>query len=290
MKNRVRIIAPSGALETYEESVAKLQAMQKFLESNGFVVSVQEDIFSNPSLPFCANTDEKRLSGLHAAILSPDVDIIWAFRGGYGSGRIAKDCMNIHPVGDKILIGASDITALHALFNQHYRLPSIHGPVLSTLVDKMPGTIEYIKYILDGNRQHIIVTPLNGPAKLQKVAGILIGGNLTVFCTLLSTKLHPATQGKILLFEDVAEPGYKIDRMLDQLDQAGVFENVIACIFGDFTGGDAKTEHAIRNFAETHPALPIFRTDGVGHGDVNHPLVMGAAVVIADNTLECSSI
>jgi muramoyltetrapeptide carboxypeptidase len=284
--NRVRIIAPANVYRG-DNPQAELSKTVEFLESKGFIVSVQDEIFADPLIPFYANTQEKRLAGLRDAILSPDIDVIWAFRGGYGCGEIAEDCMDITPVGTKILIGCSDITVLHSLFNKHYNIPSIHGAVLTTAFAKNPATIDYIISLLNGKPQKIPAISLNNAAKSGDISGVLTGGNLTMLTTLMGTKLQPDTKGKIILLEDVAEPGYKIARMLNHLDKAGVFNEAAACIFGDFTNCTENFEVALQNFIDRHPNLPIFKVEGVGHGDVNHPLVFGLEASIIGGALEC---
>jgi muramoyltetrapeptide carboxypeptidase LdcA involved in peptidoglycan recycling len=288
MKNRVRIIAPASMY--LENSLEKLATMKGFLESHGFIVSVQEEIFADPPIPFCANTKEKRLKGLRDAILSPDVDILWAFRGGYGSGEIVEDCMDIRPVGDKILIGFSDITILHRLFNHHYKIPSIHGNMIGGLADNPEKTQEIID-ILKGHKKTITLIPQNEEAKIGKmISGTLSGGNLTVLGALCGTKLPSDMTGSIMVIEDIAEPGYKVARELNQLEKSGIFNGVVACIFGDFYKCTQDFE-AIQYFINTHPELPIYRTlDGIGHGPQNHPLVFGASATISGDILECSPI
>ncbi len=283
MKNRVRIIAPAGMYP--KDSWKRLEKMKEFLASNGFEVSVQEDIFSDPELPFYANTKEIRLKGLMRAIQSDNVDIIWAFRGGYGCGEIAEDCMDIRPVGTKILIGFSDLTVLHVLFNQHYGIPSIHG---MAILDRNPEAIDDIIGLINGEEQKLSLVPMNNSARNSaKIEAPLTGGNLTMVTTLIGTKLHPMTKGKILVLEDIAEQGYKIARMLNHLEKSGLTQGLAACILGDVTGGDEHVDFAIEQFAQNHPALSVFRADGIGHGSVNHPLVFGNKSIIENGILSC---
>ncbi len=283
MPKHIRIIAPSG--RTIEPQ-QKLQAMKDFLESHGFEVSVKDGIFADPLLPFYSNTREVRLEQLRDALLAPEVDIIWAFRGGYGSAEIAIPAMEITPNGKKMLIGFSDITVLHLLFNQHYKIPSIHGPVLTSLLDKHPQTIEQIKDIFAGNKQSIKLAPQNDAAK-NNISGELVGGNLTMLATMIGTKLAPQlTDGKILVLEEVNDRGYKIARVFTQLEQSGTLDKITACILGDFIGGDEHVEWALNDFISRHPQLPIYRTEGIGHGEVNIPLVFGEKATIIGGVLE----
>ena len=282
MTHHIRIIAPSG---TTLEPQKKLAEMIIFLESHGFKVSVPDNIFAAPPLPFYSNSREIRFKELQDALLAPEVDIIWAFRGGYGSAEIAIPAMDIIPHGRKIMIGFSDITVLHLLFNQHYKMKSIHGPVLTSLLDKHPETIQQIKDILSGQKQSIKLHPQNEAAK-QLISGELVGGNLTMLATMIGTALEPQMEEKILVLEEVNDPGYKIARVFTQLEQAGKLQKLAACVLGDFTGGDEHVERAIHDFIERNPNLPIYRASGIGHGDVNIPLVFGEKATIIDNVLE----
>jgi muramoyltetrapeptide carboxypeptidase len=282
MTYHIRIIAPSG---TTLDPQKKLAEMISFLKSHNFTVSVLDNIFADPPLPFYSNVREIRLEQLKDTLLDPTIDIIWTFRGGTGAPEIAIPAMDIIPNGKKIMIGFSDITALHLLFNQHYKVPSIHGPVLTSLLDKHPEMIEKIKEILAGKKQSIKLTPQNDAAK-KDISGELIGGNLTMLATMIGTKLEPQMEGKILVLEEVNDPGYKIRRVFTQLEQSGKIANLAACILGDFTGGDKDVEWAINDFIERNPNLPIYRTSGIGHGDVNIPLVFGKKATIIGGVLE----
>jgi muramoyltetrapeptide carboxypeptidase len=53
---------------------------------------------------------------------------------------------------------------------------------------------------------------------------------------LLGTRHSPDYRGSILLLEDVAEPAYRLDRMLTQLGLAGILDAVSAVILGHFVG------------------------------------------------------
>lgn len=282
---KVRIIAPASSCA---DSELKLNQAIKLLSSHGFDVIHSPKLFSDHPLPYYANTKAERLDDLHDAILS-DADIIWAFRGGYGSGEIVEDCINLalEPIKKKILIGFSDITAIHLLFNQIFHIPSLHASVLTSLLTDQAHHIEDIKRILSGEKHILEIKPLNAIAKNTRIEGEIIGGNLCVLQTMIGTKLHPNTDNKILLLEDVGEAGYKIARMLNHLKNADILSGLKACILGDFTGTEHNINYALEQFIETHPELPIYRLAS-GHGEINHPVILGTNIVIENGFLEGS--
>jgi len=66
------------------------------------------------------------------------------------------------------------------------------------------------------------------------VSGRIVGGNLAVLTSLIGTGYLTELKNKILLLEDISEPPYKIDRMLNQLRLNQVFKNVKGIILGSF--------------------------------------------------------
>ena len=66
--------------------------------------------------------------------------------------------------------------------------------------------------------------------------GVLWGGNLTLVISLLGTPHWPKVKGGILFLEDISEHPYRVERMLLQLQQAGVLDAQKAIVLGDFGG------------------------------------------------------
>jgi muramoyltetrapeptide carboxypeptidase len=65
--------------------------------------------------------------------------------------------------------------------------------------------------------------------------GTLWGGNLTVLSSLLGTPHWPKVRGGILFLEDVNEHPYRVERLLLQLQQAGVLQAQKAILLGHFS-------------------------------------------------------
>ena len=72
-----------------------------------------------------------------------------------------------------------------------------------------------------------------------------MGGNLAILCSLGGTPYAPALEDwddAILLLEDIGEPPYKIDRMLQQLRRQGVLSRVKGVALGTFTNCEDEDE------------------------------------------------
>lgn len=88
----------------------------------------------------------------------------------------------------------------------------------------------------------------------------------------------------ILFLEDINEPSYKIDRMLNQLWQSGLLRDVNGIIFGYFTNcsydeGDFTTQEILQHYADlakkpTACGLPV------GHDMNNMSLPVGTSVCL----------
>lgn len=282
---KVRIIAPSSSCINAD---LKLNQAIELLTSNGFVVSHPQNLFAKERLPFYSNTREERSKDLRDAILDEEIDIIWAFRGGYGAAEIVEDAIELKNLitKHKLLIGFSDITALHILWNQEFNMKSLHASVLTSLLSGQASHINCIKHILSGAKHSVEITPINQIALNTEVKGEIVGGNACVLQTMIGTKLHPKTKDKIIFLEDVNEEGYKVARILNHIEKAGLLDNVKACIIGDFTHpSDLNIEYALNDFVNRHKNIPIYKIAS-GHNDVNHPIIMGGEVIISNGFLE----
>ncbi len=128
---------------------------------------------------------------------------------------------------------------------------------------------------------HSINAPFNG-----NILGKMIGGNLTLICNMIGTKLHPNLKDKILFIEDISERGYQVHRYLLHMKNAGLCESVKAVIFADFTESDAHLDQTIKIFSSVYLSnIPVYRTTGIGHSKINYPLAIGGVGKIMGNKL-----
>ncbi len=218
----------------------------------------------------------------------PDVEVLWAVRGGYGASRLLPALENgaTLPEAPKVLVGYSDITFLH-LFLGKRGWPSVHGAMFWELGadGSDPENFRRLAAVLSGETAELRYEGLKpgNPAaeKLdQPVAGKLVGGNLTCLTAAVGTPWQPDVSGNILFLEDVKEKGYKLDRLFTQLQQAGLLDGASAILLGEFSEGDEQVEFALARFAQS-VSVPVFRCDWFGHGEKNYPLILGAPAAIA---------
>lgn len=275
----IDIIAPGSAAP--EEHI---QEGLEVLKSWGFRVRWSPS--QQRSDDFCSASVRDRLRHLKKALYAKDSHAVWCVRGGYGSLHLIPEMMDwSQPKKAKLLLGYSDISSLHLFLSQQWKWVSCHGPLIEGL---RPGRmklqhVQELKYCLFGQEKELSqdLEAMNAQANKKKhVVGRLAGGNLMTLVSHCGTALSPKWRSKIVLFEEIAERGYRVDRLLNQALQAGCFAGVQAVIFGDFIGGAEKdgrelAHKAIQDFAKK-VSFPVLKGLEMGHGLSNRPWFMGA--------------
>ncbi len=276
----VDVVAPG-----FRSSAEGLQAGMQFLRRLGLVPRAPRGIFGTDLL--CANSDGLRFEHLKRALGAPDSRCVWCIRAGYGAIRLVERLMRLAPPARrKLFVGYSDATTIHYFLNHHWGWPSLHGPLLDRLGS---GTVradelQELKAVLLGGLRQVRfagLTPLNSAArKPHIVRSKLFGGNLTVLQTTLGTALQRRPR-QILFLEDVGERGYRVDRMLQHLSQAGALRNVRAVVFGAFVGGrepDGRTlvPQVLERFAREQ-SFPVLMGMDAGHGEHQRPVFLNTA-------------
>ncbi len=272
--SRVAVVAPAGPVPS-----ARLDRGLSVLRGWGLRVRVIGSVAdAEPGLPHLAATDEQRAADLQAAWTDPDVAAVWCARGGYGCHRIVDslDYTAMAAAGPRLLVGFSDVTALHEAVASRLGTVSLHGPVVTSVGDLEPAGAQRLRGLLFEPEG---VEDLFAGVRLRRLvggvaAGVLVGGNLRVLTAGLGTSVSRAGRGGIVVLEDVAEPPYRIDAMLTQLLRNGWFDGVRAVVAGAFT----RDEHAPGSARSTVPAAALDAVLLDRLGPLGVPMVSGAPV------------
>lgn len=261
-----------------------LDALQKM----GYRYKMSPTLKSNEG--YFSGTDEFRAQELMKFFLDDEVDAILCYGGGYGSARILPyldfAVIRKHP---KLFIGYSDITALLVSFYQKAGLITVHGPMLKSFTRRYT---EYTEKQFAKGLQGKIKGKFNLPGHyaLQtlckgKATAPIIGGNLAILASLCGTEYQLQAAGKILFIEEVGEEAYAIDRMLNQLEQAGTVKDIRGLIWGKFAKcGPNKVqpyEYTVNQVIEAYSRrwnVPTVANLPVGHLPHNGFLPMGVTV------------
>lgn len=271
------IIAPAGPAKP-----GQLEQVPGLLAAHGFKAKIFPGCAGPATLGFLAADDKQRLADLHAAFADPEVDAVLCLRGGYGCvrllDRIDIELLSRHP---KLLIGYSDITALHAV-RDGLGLPGLHAPMpTSDLLDAEAGdaAADLFALLHRGLQSGYVIAPPMRAHPLNQgsaVEGRLIGGNLSLVAALLGTRWALQAEGAILFLEDIGEEPYKVDRMLAQLRLCGVLEAAAGFLIGSFS--DAEAPDAVLADYLQVLGKPILAGWPSGHGRPNLPLPLGLSL------------
>lgn len=223
----VGVIAPAGPI-TAEALAAGLAS----LERRGYRPRHLPSILDRDL--YFAGSVERRVDELHRMFADPEVKGIVCFRGGYGTNyllpHIDLALIRSHP---KFFCGCSDVTTLLTYFCDQAGLVVFHGPMLQR--DAQPDGVDEESWLAatsgapvvrEFGKQVQVLVP--GHAE-----GVLYGGCLSLLVASLGTPYEIETRGTILFVEDVAEPAFRVDRMLMHLKLAGKLDQVRGIIFGE---------------------------------------------------------
>ena len=277
--DRIAVISPSS-LPSREQTDATIEGLRSW----GYE-PVEGNHVCQPG-----RTLEDCRADLEWALEDPEIKAIFCVRGGYASSEV-MDSMLISELADseKLIIGFSDITTYHSGWTTA-GLPSVHGSMsgaFSLPEDCSEAEQNMIRGKIPSYRCEGSSFDHQGSAE-----GLLIGGNLATFDSVLNTAYDCTKLGKpyILFLEDVGENYAHIHRYITVLDHAGVLENAAGIVFGEWTemsaddtsndglsrGGKfgSVAEMIDRQFL-ADADIPVAYGFPAGHGDVNYPLLMG---------------
>ena len=272
----IGLVSPSAATD----EPLDLQLAQEAMEALGLKVKVGSHLGARRG--HLAGSDAERAGDLNAMFADREVKAIVCARGGSGAARLLPlldyAAIRRHP---KILLGYSDITALHNALLSQAGLVSFHGPIgigswNSFNADQFRRVffqreqMEYRNSAVKGDelvqRRNRTVTITGGKAQ-----GELVGGNLSVLVALAGSPYLPDFRGKILFLEDVSEAPYRIDRMLSTLRLMGALDQVAGVIFGECTECDPGNGYGSLTLPQIFDdyfkplKVPAYRGAMIGH-------------------------
>lgn len=248
------------------------------------------------------NTDEKRARTLINALSDRNVHYLWFVRGGSGAlnlyPALHASRQRISASTPKILIGFSDVTAIHSFVSHELNWPGVHGVVASYNKEmheidnskklSMNNSLNEVFEALSHGVNYTGIEPMNRQAA-KTVSGKLDGGNLTLVQSLFSTVYEGSYSDKIMMLEDTGVTPKQLDRTLHQIEYSRKF-HPRGVIFGQFYGLNASDEekslyrYVIKQFAG-RVNYPVYYYPEFGHGETNQPFILDHQASILCNSL-----
>lgn len=272
----VGLVSPSGATD---DSLS-IQLAREAMEALGLRVKVGVHALSRNG--HLAGTDAERAGDLNAMFADREVKGIICVRGGSGAARLLPllDYERIRR-NPKVLLGYSDITALHCALQAKTGLVTFHGPIGSGSWNRFNAEqfrqLFFERQLMEyRNKQEAgdeLVPRRNRTMTINpgKARGALVGGNLAVLSALAGSSYLPAFDGKILFLEDVSEAPYRIDRMMSTLKLMGALDRIAGFVWGECSDcnpgggyGSLTIEQILDHYLKPLK-IPAYRGAMIGH-------------------------
>ena len=292
-QDTVGIVSPASAFFTIHESA--LQRGVTYLEKTGLHVQLAPHMLDrrqhlNPPV-------QHRAEDLNQMFADPKIKAIFCLSGGSGVNAVLPllDWEQIEK-SPKIVMGYSAITALLLGLYAKVGLVTFHGPMILNGFSEYPQPFAYTWQAVE---QALFkaepVGILNLPAQWTdayttedqpramktnpgwhwlregKASGPLIGGNLSVMLTLVSTPYWVPLRGAILCLEEVNFGSgllRKVDESLAQCQQIGLFDQIAGLVIGKVNELSEEEEKLLESLILEYTAgfqFPILTGVDFGH-------------------------
>ncbi len=290
----VGLVAPASAI--YQD--VEVDVARESLEALGLKVKVGQHLRDKHG--YLAGEDKARAEDITTFFKDDDINGVIAIRGGWGSARLLPHLdFNAIRSNPKVLLGYSDITALHNSIQAKTGLITFHGPVGLGRWDTW--SVDWLKRVLfngeavtmsnkkDLSDRNSLTQVDNRTRTITpgKARGKMMGGNLTVLTAILGSSYVPDYSGSILFLEDVQENLYRIDRMLTSLKLAGILDKAKGVVFGTCSqcgpGNDNYAALTIEEILADHIkslGVPAWQGAMIGHDTPQWTIPFGLEVEI----------
>ncbi|MCT7022567.1 muramoyltetrapeptide carboxypeptidase [Salmonella enterica subsp. enterica serovar Saintpaul] len=276
------LIAPSGYCINQQ---AALRGVQRLTDAGH---QVENDEVIRRRYQRFAGTDAERLADVNslASLTSPDT-IVMPVRGGYGASRLLDridwQALATRQQRDPLLIcGHSDFTAIQAGLLAQVNIITFSGPMLAANFGAETLNTFTEQHFWLALRKAQFTVEWQGDGPQCDVQGTLWGGNLAMLISLIGTPWMPTIDKGILVLEDVNEHPFRVERMLLQLEYAGILNRQSAIVLGSFSGA-APNEYdagysleSVYAFLRSRLSVPLITGLDFGHEQHTVTLPIGA--------------
>ncbi len=276
------LIAPSGYCINQQ---AALRGVQRLTDAGH---QVENDEVIRRRFQRFAGTDAERLADVNslASLTSPDT-IVMPVRGGYGASRLLDridwQALASRQQRDPLLIcGHSDFTAIQAGLLAQANVITFSGPMLAANLGAETLNTFTEQHFWLALRKAQFTVEWQGDGPQCDAQGTLWGGNLAMLISLIGTPWMPTIDKGILVLEDVNEHPFRVERMLLQLEYAGILNRQSAIVLGSFSGA-APNEYdagysleSVYAFLRSRLSVPLITGLDFGHEQRTVTLPIGA--------------
>lgn len=275
----IGVAAPASPYDARSE----IERGVKWWEAQGYRVKLADGVYARDA--YVAGDARQRAQDLTALFADPEIDVVQALQGGYGSAQTIPFLdFDVIAASPKPFVGYSDITALHVALRQQAGLATLYGYGLVGVGAKETTAFsrERLLEVLGGGGAGEVPRDPDDPyvrtIRGGKVTAPLVGGCLWLLMQTMGTAWEIDLDGAIFFFEDYKAPPYYVDGMLTQLAQAGKLDGVVGVVVGDMEGcdwgdvrqaSDWRASRSLEDVLERHLeplSVPTVYKLPLGHG------------------------
>lgn len=229
--DRLAVVAPASPFDRqeFEQGIAEIHRL-------GFVPVYDDSVFARRD--YLAGPADLRAAAIRAAWRDPSIAGLVAVRGGYGSAQVLP---LLDPAEARLackpFIGYSDLTAMLTYLTGNCGMVAFHGPMVAGRLGR--GRDGYDR---ESFEKALCRTTAMGEMAAEgletitggEAGGMLLGGTLTQLLASLGTPYaFTPPPGYVLFIDEVGERPYRLDRMVTQLQQAGLLARASAVVIGE---------------------------------------------------------
>lgn len=283
--DKVSVISPSSpsSKEVIDQAINTLKSLK-------FDPEIYDHLYDD--IGYLAGLDIHRADDFNKALKDKETRGIMCIRGGYGTLRM-MDLIDwsLYKKNPKIFMGFSDITPILNYIFKKFNVITFHAPMLTSDLINEYSRESLINSITIPRNNYLIKNPEGIELKSFSVGkniatGNLVGGNLSLICSTISTKYEIPFKNNILFIEEINESPYKIDRMLSHLYLSGKIQKCSGIILGQFT--NCRDDNGVEIEEVLLEKLRMFRKPCIynlcaGHGEPRLTIPIGAKTKIDTN-------
>lgn len=235
-------IGVAAAASPYDSRSDVLRGVE-WWEARGYRVKLGAGVWARDD--YVAGTAEERAADVNALFADPEVDVVQALQGGFGSAQLVPHLdFDLIAESPKPFVGYSDLTALHVVLRQRAGLATIYGNGLmgvgagETTSFTKDRLLEVLRHGGAGEVPRDPDDPWVRSIHGGRVTAPLVGGCLWLLMQTMGTPWEVELEGAILFFEDTHTPPYYLDGQLVQLAHAGKLEQVAGVVVGQMEKSD----------------------------------------------------
>jgi muramoyltetrapeptide carboxypeptidase len=269
------------AAPSYAPRPGWLQRGVKALERAGYGVILDPEI--EQLRRFQRVEDERRAENLMALWLNPAVKAVIGGTGGYGAVRMIPHLEpEVFRQNPKILVGYSDVTALHLWLIRRAGLRVFHGPTVDDLIPSTrdPTMSSLLSALTTPRPSARLGRDIARVVRPGRAVGRLTGGNLSLVQQTIGTPYEIDTRESILFLEETRDPMSVVDEKLVHLRAAGLLRGVRGIVFGHLSL-DRSEEDEFEDFLldlVSDLDVPVLMDFPAGHEVPNLTLPLGTEV------------